>query len=45
MHDIYDPPPAPEQDLNPPKSDPLIFTDGDLLCLVGLVHACSLRSR
>jgi hypothetical protein len=36
MHDIYDPPPAPEQDLTPPKSEPLIFTWGDLLCLVGL---------
>ena len=41
MHDIYDPPPAPEQDFNPPKSDPLIFTRGDFLCLVGL---CTLLS-
>ena len=36
MHDIYDPPPAPEQDWTPPKPEPLIFTTGDLLCLVGL---------
>jgi hypothetical protein len=36
MHDIYDPPPAPEQDWTPPKQEPLIFTTGDLLCLVGL---------
>jgi len=36
MHDIYDPPPAPEQDWMPPRSEPLIFTAGDLLCLVGL---------
>jgi len=36
MHDIYDPPPAPEQDWVPPKREPLIFTTGDLLLLVGL---------
>jgi hypothetical protein len=36
MHDIYDPPPAPDQDWTPPKPEPLIFTTGDLLCLVGL---------
>jgi hypothetical protein len=36
MHDIYDPPPAPEQDWTPPRSEPLIFTTGDLMCLVGL---------
>src|SRR5271166_2439699 len=36
MHDIYDPPPAPEQDWTPPRPEPLIFTRGDLLCLVGL---------
>jgi hypothetical protein len=41
MHDIYDPPPALEQDFNPPKSGPLIFTRGDFLCLVGL---CALLS-
>ena len=41
MHDIYDPPPAPDQDFNPPKPDPLIFTRGDFLCLVGL---CALLS-
>jgi len=36
MHDIYDPPPAPEQDFTPSKPGPLIFTNGDLLCLLGL---------
>ncbi len=35
MHDIYDPPPAPIS-WNPPKSDPLVFTTGDLVCLVTL---------
>jgi hypothetical protein len=39
MRDIYDPPPAPEQDWTPPKPEPLIFTTGDLLCLVGLCAA------
>jgi hypothetical protein len=39
MRDIYDPPPAPEKDFTPSKPEPLIFTRGDLLCLVGL---CSL---
>ncbi|GAC1466041.1 MAG: hypothetical protein NVSMB9_06200 [Isosphaeraceae bacterium] len=37
MHDIYDPPPAPVP-WNP-KAEPLVFTWGDLLCLVTL---CSL---
>ena len=36
MHDIYDPPPALEQEWTPPKREPLIFTTGDLMCLVGL---------
>jgi hypothetical protein len=36
MHDIYDPPPAPEQDWVPPRRDPVVFTTTDLLCLVGL---------
>jgi hypothetical protein len=36
MRDIYDPPPVPEQDWAPSKPNPLIFTTGDLLCLVGL---------
>jgi hypothetical protein len=36
MHDIYDPPPALEQDFDPPRAAPLIFTKGDLLCLLGL---------
>ena len=36
MHDIYDPPPAPEQDWVPPRREPLIFTTGDLVLLVGL---------
>ncbi len=36
MHDIYDPPPALEQEWTPPKRERLIFTTGDLVCLVGL---------
>jgi hypothetical protein len=32
MHDIYDPPPAPVP--YNPKPEPLIFTTGDLACLV-----------
>ncbi len=36
MHDIYDPPPALTQDCLPPKREPLIFTTGDLVCLIGL---------
>jgi hypothetical protein len=36
MHDIYDPPPVPQVDWAPPKADPLIFTGGDLICLVSL---------
>jgi hypothetical protein len=36
MHDIYDPPPALEQEWTPPQREPLIFTIGDLMCLVGL---------
>lgn len=36
MHDIYDPPPAPVA-WNPPKGERLVFTWGDLLCLVLLV--------
>jgi hypothetical protein len=35
MHDIYDPPPAPLP-WNPPKAEPLVFTAGDLVCLIGL---------
>ena len=37
MHDIYDPPPAPRA-FNP-KPEPLVFTWGDLVCLITL---CSL---
>ena len=33
MHDIYDPPPAPVA-WNPPKPERLVFTTGDLVCLV-----------
>jgi hypothetical protein len=33
MRDIYDPPPAPIP-WNPPKAEPLIYTRGDLACLV-----------
>jgi hypothetical protein len=37
MHDIYDPPPpALTEEFVPPKSDRLVFTTGDLVCLVGL---------
>jgi hypothetical protein len=36
MHDIYDPPPALEQEWTPPKRGPRIFTTGDQMCLVGL---------
>jgi hypothetical protein len=36
MHDRYDPPPALTEDYAPPKVDRLVFTVGDLLCLVGL---------
>lgn len=35
MHDIYDPPPAPLA-YNPPKPEGLVFTTGDLVCLVTL---------
>jgi hypothetical protein len=37
MHDIYDPPPAPVP-WNP-KTQPLVFTAGDLVCLVTLCSA------
>ena len=33
MHDIYDPPPAP-MPWNPPKPDRLVFTTGDVVCLI-----------
>jgi hypothetical protein len=35
MHDIYNPPPAPLA-WDPPKPERLIFTTGDLVCLVTL---------
>src|SRR4051812_47108528 len=35
MHDIYDPPPAPIA-WNPPKAEPLVYTVGDLVCLIVL---------
>lgn len=35
MHDIYDPPPAPLP-WEPPKADPIVFTMGDVVCLVTL---------
>jgi hypothetical protein len=35
MHDIYNPPPAPVP-WSPPKADRLVFTVGDLVCLVTL---------
>ena len=36
MHDIYDPPPVPEIDWKQPRSEPLIFSKGDVVCLVSL---------
>jgi hypothetical protein len=36
MHDIYDPPPAQQVDWDPPKAGPLIFSRGDLVCMVSL---------
>jgi hypothetical protein len=33
MRDIYDPPPAPIP-WNPPKAEPLVYTWGDLACLI-----------
>ncbi|MBV8487946.1 MAG: hypothetical protein JO161_06675 [Planctomycetaceae bacterium] len=36
MHDIYDPPPVPEVDWDPPPPGRFIFTQGDLICLVAL---------
>jgi hypothetical protein len=33
MHDIYDPPPAPIS-WNPPLPERLVFTTGDLVCLI-----------
>jgi hypothetical protein len=36
MYDIYNPPPAPPQDWTPPKRERLVFTMGDLACLVAL---------
>jgi hypothetical protein len=41
MHDIYDPPPAPVP-YAPPKPEPLVFTRGDLVCLVTLCSALCL---
>jgi hypothetical protein len=44
MHDIYDPPPAPVA-WNPPKPEPLVYTTGDLICLIvlyALLFAASL---
>jgi hypothetical protein len=42
MHDIYDPPPAPVA-WNPPQAERLIYTTGDLVCLV-LLFACLLAA-
>jgi hypothetical protein len=36
MHDIYDPPPAPVA-WNPPPSEPLRLTRGDVVCLAAFV--------
>ncbi len=34
MHDLYDPPPLPAVDWEPPKGGPLIFSRADLICLI-----------
>jgi hypothetical protein len=39
MHDIYDPPPVPDVEWDPPRAEPLIFTRGDLICLILLCSA------
>ncbi len=36
MYDIYDPPPVPALDYATVKREPLIFTRGDLFCLLSL---------
>lgn len=36
MHDVYDPPPAPEIDWEGPRAEPLIVSRGDLVCLASL---------
>ncbi len=36
MHDIYDPPPVPAVDWDPPRTGPLVFSRGDMICLVAL---------
>ena len=36
VYDIYDPPPAPALDYATAKREPLIFTTGDLICLLSL---------
>jgi hypothetical protein len=36
MHDIYDPPPVPPVDWEPPKAEPFYFSRGDLYCLLSL---------
>jgi hypothetical protein len=36
MRDRYDPPPALTEDYAPPKPDRLVFTTGDLVCLIAL---------
>lgn len=41
MHDIYDPRPAPVPHA-PPKPEPLVFTRGDLVCLVTLCSTLGL---
>jgi hypothetical protein len=39
MYDIYDPPPAPTLDYAASKREPLIFTGGDLFCLLAFCAA------
>lgn len=39
MHDVYDPPPAPEIDWEGPRRERLDVSRGDVACLVGLCFA------
>jgi hypothetical protein len=43
MRDIYDPPPAPVP-WNPPNPQPIVFTWGDLVCLLTLCTALCVTS-
>ena len=43
MHDLYDPPPLSAVEWEPPKAGPLIFSRGDLVCLIGLCAGLLIR--